>query len=189
MRPVIVVEKILETADRLFYTQGYNLTGINQIIAESDVARPSLYAHFASKHDLLLAYLDGLDKKWFEGLETFIGGIDDPAEKLLGIFGYRIDRQIRSDFGGCAWTKISHEVPKDDVEVFERVSKFKARLKDRIMELVKGLGRNGGDNQFMSDEMLGESIFLLIDGAQVSTCITKTPEALYEARKIAERLL
>ena len=50
-------KKIVDTAARLFYEQGYNSTGINQIIAEAGIAKASLYAHFSSKEDLLKEYL------------------------------------------------------------------------------------------------------------------------------------
>ena len=47
-------ERILDTAARLFYAQGYNSTGINQVIKEANVAKASLYQHFPSKEDLLI---------------------------------------------------------------------------------------------------------------------------------------
>jgi AcrR family transcriptional regulator len=55
MRESTVKDRILDTASRLFYDQGYHITGINQIIDEADIARASLYNHFPSKTDLLLA--------------------------------------------------------------------------------------------------------------------------------------
>ena len=50
-------DRILETASRLFYTQGYNNTGINQLIKAAKVAKASFYEYFPSKEDLLLEYL------------------------------------------------------------------------------------------------------------------------------------
>src|ERR1700754_3591162 len=102
MKPVVVVDKIMQTADRLFYIQGYNLTGINQIIEEADISKPSLYNHFRSKNELLLAYLDKLYTDWFAGLDSFSEKLASPLDKLIALFDYRIDRQINSQYGGCA---------------------------------------------------------------------------------------
>src|ERR1051325_11387651 len=49
--------RILETADRLFYLDGIRAVGIDRIIAEAEVAKMSLYKHFPSKDDLILAVL------------------------------------------------------------------------------------------------------------------------------------
>src|SRR6478609_6869160 len=50
-------QRILETADRLFYQEGVRAVGIDRIIAEAEVAKMSLYNHFPSKDDLILAVL------------------------------------------------------------------------------------------------------------------------------------
>src|SRR5262249_62388843 len=50
-------KRILETADRLFYRDGLRAVGIDRIIAEAGVAKMSLYNHFPSKNDLILAVL------------------------------------------------------------------------------------------------------------------------------------
>ena len=86
MRETGVKDRILDTASRLFYDQGYNPTGINQIIDEAEIARASLYNHYESKTDLLLAYLDRTHVRWFEELEEFLQPYTDPREKLLAIF-------------------------------------------------------------------------------------------------------
>ena len=51
-------ERILLTADRLFYNEGIHAVGIQRIVAESEVTRVTLYRHFPSKDDLISAYLD-----------------------------------------------------------------------------------------------------------------------------------
>src|SRR5688572_6339230 len=50
-------QRILETADRLFYEDGIRAVGIDRIIAEAGVAKMTLYAYFASKDDLIVAVL------------------------------------------------------------------------------------------------------------------------------------
>ena len=67
-----VKTKVLNTAAQLFYKQGYNATGINQIIDESSIAKASLYNHFKSKTELLYAYLETLNTRWFEQLNDYL---------------------------------------------------------------------------------------------------------------------
>ena len=57
MKKKSIRDAIVNTAARLFYKQGYSNTGINQIIEETKIAKSSLYQHFRSKEDLLMAYL------------------------------------------------------------------------------------------------------------------------------------
>ena len=52
-----VKNHIVETASNLFYANGYNLTGINQIISEAGIAKATLYNHFKSKEDICVSYL------------------------------------------------------------------------------------------------------------------------------------
>ncbi len=83
MKKEKVRERIIRVASELFYKQGYNSTGINQIIAEADIAIGSLYNHFASKNDLLQAYLIKEEQEWFEGLEKALSLLQIPEKRCL----------------------------------------------------------------------------------------------------------
>src|SRR5579872_1046728 len=118
MRESAVKERILDTASRLFYNQGYHITGINQIIEEADIARASLYNHFPSKTDLLLAYLDRTHAEWFEDLDAYLAPMVTAREKLLALFDFRVERQRRFNHKGCHFSKIIAETC-DDEQVFQ----------------------------------------------------------------------
>jgi AcrR family transcriptional regulator len=64
-------ERVVDTAARLFYDQGYTATGINQIIGEAGVAKASLYQVFRSKEALLLEYLDRIGAEWMRDFTQF----------------------------------------------------------------------------------------------------------------------
>ena len=187
MKPVVVLDKIMETADRLFYEQGFNLTGINQIIEEAAISKPSLYNHFRSKNDLLLAYLDQLYAKWFVGLDAFCENLESPLDKLMGLFDYRISRQIALQYNGCAWNKIVNEVPKNELEVFNRVAKFKDDIRNRVINIVSELHRPEG--KLLNDEELVEVIFSEMEAGVLMAHITKTHNALENAKKIVRKLV
>lgn len=187
MKPVVVLDKILETADRLFYEQGYNLTGINQIIEEANISKPSLYNHFKSKNDLLLAYLEQQHTSWFKGLTAFSEGMTDPFDLLMAIFDYRIERQIKLNYGGCAWNKISAEMPKEDLEVLERTARFKNTIKAYVIELVKQLDRP--KDKLLNDDEFAEAVFLQLEGGVILTYITKSHEPLEKAKELVRKLV
>lgn len=186
MKKSVVRERILEVASRLFYEQGYNLTGINQIIEEADIARASLYNHFESKTDLLLAYLKEAEDEWFQEMEEFTSRFSDPKGKLLALFDFRMERQSRRGFGGCQFIKISAEVSRQDSQVFDAVSHQKSRLKFFIANIVKDLPENG---QVLTHSLLGDALFLILEGAAVSGSIYKNQESMKTAREIADKLL
>jgi len=187
MKPVVVLDKIMETADRLFYEQGFNLTGINQIIEEAGISKPSLYNHFKSKNELLLAYLDQHYAKWFAGLDVFSESYDTPLEKIMALFDFRISRQVAREYKGCAWNKIVNEVPRHELEVFERVAKFKDDMRARIVGLVAQLHRPG--DRLLTDEELVQVIFSELESGVLVAHLTKSHTALENAKNIVRKLV
>ena len=187
MKPVVVVEKILDTADRLFYEQGFNLTGINQIIEEAGISKPSLYNHFRSKDALLLAYLDRLSTSWFAGLDAFSKNFKSPVDKVIALFDYRINRQIKTQYKGCAWNKIVNEVAPEELEVFERVSKFREDLKTCVTNLVRELNRP--KDKLLNDKELVEVILSELESGVMMAHVTKSHSSLEKGKNIVRKLL
>ncbi len=187
MKESVTKSRILDVASRLFYEQGYNSTGINQIIDEADIAKSSLYNHFASKRELLSAYIQQAEESWFVKMNNYVAPVKDPKEKLLALFDFRVDRQIKSNFAGCQFTKISAEVPKGDLKAFELVSHQKNRLKLFIKELLDQIDLS--QPQILDKEMLAETFFLMLEGGTVAACVYKNAGAIKKAKEIARRLL
>jgi AcrR family transcriptional regulator len=185
MRESNVKDRILEVASRLFYDQGYNLTGINQIIAEADIARASLYNHFESKTELLLAYLDKTRQDWFADLDEFLRPVTDPREKILALFDFRIMRQRRLDFKGCQFSKIGAEASQHEKRVFDLVRCHKERLRSTIDELVLRVDHR----QTLSHELLVDTIFLLLEGGLATGAVYRSSAPLENAKKIVDTLI
>ncbi len=184
-RGQIVVDKILDTAARLFFTQGYNDTGINQIIEEAGIAKASLYKHFESKTDLLVAYLRRTHQRWLERLEAEIQKVKDPREKLLAIFDYHRERQLQNNYKGCRFIKANDEAGMSDIRVLEEIQLAEQHLKD----YVAGLVANSGHNQLLSDKELTELIFMMTEGGIVSASIFKQADDLLAAKAILSKLI
>jgi AcrR family transcriptional regulator len=184
MRESGVKDRILVTASRLFYEQGYNQTGINQIIDEADIARASLYHHFPSKTELLLAYLDRTHELWFEELEAFMAPIPTPREKLLGLFDFRGGRQLKLKYKGCHFNKIVAETCEDQ-QVYDRVRTHKERFRKYILHLVVQTEHR----KFPDDDMLADTLFLLLEGGIALGAMYRSPDYTEKAKQIAMTFL
>ncbi|NML70386.1 TetR/AcrR family transcriptional regulator [Chryseobacterium sp. RP-3-3] len=183
MKKEKVQERIIRVASDLFYRQGFNSTGINQIIAEADIAIGSLYNHFTSKNDLLQAYLIKEETEWFKGFEEHSAKISEPKQKILSLLDYRKKLQKSSKFGGCHFIKISAEVGDSSPVVSDFVKKHKGKQKEMIRTLVNGYAES--KKEFDAD-LTTESIFLLIEGAVVSSTINKNADSFDQIQKMIE---
>ena len=187
MKESATKKRILEVASRLFYKQGYNSTGINQIIEEAAIARGSLYNHFPSKRDLLTAYIQDMEEFSFREWDNLLDSVKDPKQKLLKLFDISMLRQTRSDFGGCAFVKIASEIPCDDLLAFDLVYHQKKATMIYIEKLLSEITVD--TPKMINKEMLANTLFLLLEGAMVTSTISKNNQSLIDARKIAESLL
>lgn len=187
MKPTeLVKEKILKSASNLFYTQGYNSTGINQIIDEAEIAKASLYYHFKSKNELLYAYLEETNKNWFAELDKYLEKISDPKDKISGLFDFRIKRQIRSGFNGCPFIKAGAEIPSDDKRAFEIIDNNKMKFRNLILEILKNIKSK---STLLTKEELADAIYLLAEGATVTANFQKHKLMINNAKEITKKLI
>jgi AcrR family transcriptional regulator len=106
-------ERILTTAYGLFTRRGIRAVGTEEVIARSGVAKATLYRHFPSKNDLVLAVLHRREELWTLGLveqESRLRG-DTPEEQLLAIFDVFHDWfQQHEGFDGCSFISVLLEL-------------------------------------------------------------------------------
>jgi AcrR family transcriptional regulator len=184
-RGQVVTDKILDTAAQLFYKQGYCNTGINQVIDEADIAKASLYKHFESKTDLMIAYVRRTHERWFERLSAAVEKVADPKEKLLTIFDHHLERQKIREFGGCPFIKANDEAGASDPRILDEIQKTKQHEK----EFIKMLVVNSGHNKLLSDQELADTICYMLEGAIVMASVFKRPEEIKSAKKIIQKLI
>jgi AcrR family transcriptional regulator len=79
-------ERILEAAGRLFLRHGYRAVGVDTIVAEAGVAKMTLYAHFPSKDDLIVVYLERANEQFWAWLEGATAAAGDPRARLVAMF-------------------------------------------------------------------------------------------------------
>lgn len=106
--------RILETAQRLFSRSGFRAVGVDTIVAEAGVAKMSLYRHFPSKDDLIVAYLEDSRRHFWEWLDNATADTEDAAEQLVAIFAATEQLVARPDCLGCTFQSTAAEFPDPD---------------------------------------------------------------------------
>jgi AcrR family transcriptional regulator len=135
-------EKILETAYELFGRHGTRAVGVDRIVAEAGTAKMTLYRNFASKEELVLAFLDQREQRWTRGwLQAEVERrADAPAQRLLAIFDVFGEWFARDDFEGCSFINVLLELDDraDPVRV-ETVAQL-SRIRDFLIGLAGAAG-------------------------------------------------
>ncbi|NCN11382.1 MAG: TetR/AcrR family transcriptional regulator [Leptospira sp.] len=119
-------DRILETANKLFYEQGYNTTGINQVLSESGAHKLSLYKYYPSKTDLGRAYLGIQKDSILNLLNSLFRQKEDPKEMIQSWVKILIRQAKRSEFHGCPFANFNtqtidskHEFTSDLISVLQ----------------------------------------------------------------------
>jgi AcrR family transcriptional regulator len=173
-------DRILETAFRLFYAHGVRGVGVDAVIAESRVAKATLYKHFRRKDDLVLAYLDQVDLAWRAQLEAASEAAGpDPRDRLVGMFDALTTACRQDGFRGCAFINTASEAEPGS-EVHVRTVEHKAAVRAWVRDLA--------DSAKAPDpEGLSRALTLLLDGGLSAGVLDADPESA-EAAKAAARI-
>ena len=155
-------QKIIDTASELFYRKGYNLTGINEIIEESGIAKATLYSHFKSKEELLLAYLDAKDAGLLESISAFCESRPIGDDRLLAVLEFLVSFFNEEGFNGCWCIRTIAEVPMEHTVIRNRIRKNKDTFRTFLKTLV---ANNKPDLNTTQQEALANRLYLLYEGA------------------------
>ena len=183
MRRSQIRDHLLETALRLFYQHGYHATGIDLIIAEAGVAKTTLYRHFETKEDLILAALEQRDEQDRDAMRAFVEQrASDPVERLLVTFDF-LETLFRDErFRGCMFVSAAGE-HKDTVNPVFRAAVMHKRLVLAYFEELAHAAR------FAEPKRIAAEINLLHEGAIAVAQITRTAEPARQAKRMAAQLL
>src|SRR5665213_492622 len=167
-------DRILETADRLFYLQGIRAIGVDTIAAEIGISKRTLYNHFPSKDALIAAYL----------ARRFVAprpSDKPPAEQILGTFDALERRFAGKDFRGCPFVNAVAELGAEDRSVRKIAIAFKESRRLWFRDLLIQLGVTDA-------EALATQLALLVDGSIARDRCARDP-AMARAAKEAARVL
>ena len=169
-------ERILEKTFILFHQQGYNATGINQIIDEAKVAKASFYQHFKSKEDLCVAFLNERHSFWFGELENFTSHEKGSRSKVLASFDFLIFMNKKENFRGCSFLNILSEIPSDNVKILSVLQNHKQDLRAYFQNII-------------SSELLSDHIYLLFESCIIESQLFKSNQLIEQSQRIIETLI
>jgi len=168
-----VKERILLVAGVLFHKQGYNETGINQIIKEAKVAKASLYYHFPTKDELCVAYLKHRHMMWKESFTDFL---KSKEHKVIASFDFLVKDNEDNDFRGCSFLNMLSETTPAKTDIFSQLQKHKEELLLFFSTELK-------------DEELGYTIYSLFENAIIESQLFRNQQPILRLQKIATSLL
>src|SRR6202011_1144278 len=168
-------ERILETADRLFYRRGIRAVGVDTIAAEIGISKRTLYNHFPSKDELIAAYLA---RRFVQPHPS-----DKPAaEQILGTFDSLERRFASKDFRGCPFVNAVAELGPEDRAVKKIAIAFKESRRVWFRDLLWQLDVANADD-------LATQLTLLVDGAIAQDLVRDDPSMARAAKEAARVLL
>jgi AcrR family transcriptional regulator len=167
-------ERILETADRLFYLKGIRAIGVDTIAAEIGISKRTLYNHFPSKDALISAYLE---RRFVQPRPSD----KSPVEQILGTFDSLERRFSAKDFRGCPFVNAVAEVGPESKSVRRIAVAFKESRRLWFRDLLMQLGVSNA-------EALATQLVLLVDGSIAQDLVRDDP-AMARAAKEAARVL
>jgi AcrR family transcriptional regulator len=168
-------ERILETADRLFYTQGIRAVGVDTIAAEIGISKRTLYNHFPSKDALIVAYLKG------RNLQPPLSE-RHPADLILRTFD-RLERSFgTSAFRGCPFVNAVAQLGEGEHAAKAVALEFKLERQAWFHDLLLKLGLPAPD-------LLATQLAILVDGAIATNLVRGDPGMARAAKAAATTLL
>jgi AcrR family transcriptional regulator len=172
-------EQIVSEALKLFYRDGFNATGIERIITEAGVSKKTLYNHFKSKDELILATLRLRDEVFRNNIMRETERLGSTArERLLCIFDAHGDWFREKDFSGCMFINVSAEFAshKDPRHMMS------AEHKRLVREYIRDLAQEAGARD---PEALSKQLNLLLEGAIVDAYVSGNQDAAKLAKSMA----
>ena len=183
MPAVSARERILTAAYELFSRRGIRAVGTDEVIERAGVARATLYRHFATKNDLVLAVLERREEVWTHGLieEQSRQRGTTPEEQLLAIFDVMHDWfQLRDGYEGCSFINVLLELGADHPAGQASITHI---------EHVRDIVRNRAVAAGLTDvEDFASSLHILMKGAIILAAVGDLDAAL-RARKMASVLI
>jgi len=176
-------DELVQKALPVFYRHGFHATGMDRLAAETGISKTSMYKHFRTKEDLILAALrlrDEQFRNWFcrrteERAAT-------PRGQLLAMFEALGEWFARPDFQSCMFIKASGEYPEAGHPIHAQSAEHKRLIFVYVRELAKRAGARDPD-------ALAHRLVLLQEGAIVTAHLGYIADPAGEARRAAKVLL
>ena len=175
-------QNVLDTAAALFAERGYELVGINEIIAKSGVAKATFYSHFSSKEKLCADWLRDAAARSRARYRSELAEPGHAAEKILARFEGLNDYLNSCDFRGCPFS-ITASMIAAGSEVRDVIREYKENARTFWQALAMELRKDPAEGR-----LLGDTLFLLYSGAVTEAQNCRDHWPVKSAKQIAAQL-
>lgn len=180
-------EALIQAASRRFYADGLAGTGIDAITSEAGVAKKSLYNNFASKAELVTAYLNARHEEWMGLYRARLDGAASAKERVLAVFDAYADHAdlaYERGFRGCGLLNAAAELPAGDpgrAVVRRHKEEVEALLAEHVAQLLAHSPQQAAP--------LARHLAFLLEGSMVRAGLEGSDRCVKEARDIAAALI
>jgi AcrR family transcriptional regulator len=181
-KPRSARDRLLDTASRLFYERGFLAVGVDEIVAESGVAKMTLYRHFPSKDDLVVAYLKRADDEFCDWFERALATARDPRDKIIAVFTGLGALAQSAQCLGCTFQVSASEYPDPRHPAHKIAVAHKKEARRQFATLAKQAG-------LREPEALADQLLMLMDGAWVAARMFGRSNPARHVAAAAEALL
>lgn len=176
-------ERILTTANELFYREGTRAIGVDEIVSRAGATKPTLYRAFPSKDHLIAAFLEGQGEGFWGYFEAAVQKHpDDPKAQILAFFEDLETRATKPGYRGCALTNAAVEYPAADHPGRLVSVEHKQGLRERLRQMTKAMDAK-------KPKKLADALLLLIEGVYVSSQLFGKDGPAGAARSAAQALI
>ncbi len=174
-----LVQKALQT----FYRNGFTATGMDMLVAETGISKTSMYKHFRTKEDLILAVLRLRDEQFRNWLYRRMEDLaDTPRQQLVAMFDALEEWFSEPGYRGCMFIKASSEYQDSGHAIHKQSADHKRMLEDHMTGLAERAG-------LPAPALLARQLLLLKEGAIVTAHLGHTENPRRDAKAAAVRLL
>jgi AcrR family transcriptional regulator len=176
-------EELVDKALQAFYAHGFHATGMDRLVEVTGISKTSMYKHFRSKEELILAVLqrrDGEFRAWLFGRMAALGRT--PRDQLLALFDALGEWFEEPGFRGCLFVKAACEFQEPDHPIHRQAAAHKALLFDHLQSLAKSAGAADAN-------LLAAQLLILKEGAIVAAQVEHRRKAASQAKAAAATLL
>jgi AcrR family transcriptional regulator len=174
-------ERVLEAASRLFYREGIRAVGVDRIAADANVSKMTLYRHFPTKDDLVVAVLRARDEPALGLLSAATRTAATPRDRLLAGFAMLEPWFTRRGFRGCPFMNASLELADPGHPARAVAEEHKRATRDHFARLAREAGTHEPD-------ALADQLAVLFDGA-IAQAQMREPVGVARAALAAARTL
>ncbi|WP_037308970.1 TetR/AcrR family transcriptional regulator [Ruegeria halocynthiae] len=176
-------DELVRNALQVFYRDGFHATGMDKLVVETGVSKTSMYKHFRTKEELILAALRLRDESFRISLLRQIEEMaHSPADRLLASFDALAQWFEEDGYRGCMFIKAGAEYQESDHPIHLQAAEHKRLMLDYFTDLARKAGAR-------EPEKLGCQILLLQEGAIVTAVLLKNCEPARDAKAAAQVLL